>query len=156
MFIHDSLKSARFIYGTNCVLRPSRAFPAARYLHLADLSGLGALSNSAGYDAQRALYPADVLGWLQTSHLNNCVSLIKPDLAPPPGKPKKNGYSTGFHQSKKVRDGLANKLWDYSSDTADLIDYVRKMPPEQFMAFMLEMGLYELLRGERKFEEVGN
>lgn len=68
----------------------------------------------------------------------------------------KANTKTDFYQSKKVRDGLANKLWDYSSDTADLIDYVRKMPPEQFMAFMLEMGLYELLRGERKFEEVGN
>lgn len=68
----------------------------------------------------------------------------------------KANTKTDFYQSKKVRDGLANKLWDYSSDTADLIDYVRKMPPEQFMAFTLEMGLYELLRGERKFEEVGN
>lgn len=60
----------------------------------------------------------------------------------------KANTKTDFYQSKKVRDGLANKLWDYSSDTADLIDYVRKMPPEQFMTFMLEMGLYELLRGE--------
>lgn len=68
----------------------------------------------------------------------------------------KANTKTDFYQSKKVQDGLANKLWDYSSDTADLIDYVRKMPPEQFMAFMLEMGLYELLRGERKLEEVGN
>lgn len=54
-----------------------------------------------------------------------------------------------FYHSKNVRVGLANKLWDYSSDTADLIDHVRKLPPEKFVEFMLEMGLYELLRGEQ-------
>lgn len=42
-----------------------------------------------------------------------------------------------------------------SSDTADLIDHVRKLPPEQFVEFMLEMGLYELLRGE-KVEELSH
>ncbi len=131
----------------------------------------------------RALYPTDVLAWLETSNPKTTPALSNPRLPPPPDKPKKSGYWTGcspsspsqrnkaearsrsctnantktdFYQSKKVRDGLANKLWDYSSDTADLIDYVRKMPPEQFMTFMLEMGLYELLRGERKLEEVGN
>ncbi|MBF0808002.1 hypothetical protein E4U03_05135 [Rothia nasimurium] len=61
-----------------------------------------------------------------------------------------------FYHSKNVRVvGLANKLWDYSSDTADLIDHVRKLPPEQFVEFMLEMGLYELLRGE-KVEELSH
>ncbi len=58
-----------------------------------------------------------------------------------------------FYHSKNVRVGLANKLWDYSSDTADLIDHVRTMPADQFVAFMREMGLYELLRG-KKVEEL--
>lgn len=60
-----------------------------------------------------------------------------------------------FYHSKNVRVGLANKLWDYSSDTADLIDHVRKLPAEQFVEFMLDMGLYELLRGE-KVEELSH
>lgn len=55
-----------------------------------------------------------------------------------------------FYHSKNVRNGLANKLWDYSSDTADLIDYVRRMPAEKFVEFMMDMGLYELLRGEKE------
>ncbi|WP_421083952.1 hypothetical protein [Rothia nasimurium] len=36
-----------------------------------------------------------------------------------------------FYRSKNVRLGLANKLWDYSSDTADLIDHVRKNYPRR-------------------------
>lgn len=53
-----------------------------------------------------------------------------------------------FAYSKNARNGLLGMLWNYSTDTTELLDYVRKMPNECFMQFMLDMGLYEHLRGE--------
>lgn len=55
---------------------------------------------------------------------------------------------TDFAYSKKARMGLSSKLWTYESETNELLDYVRKMPADKFMEFMLDMGLYERLRGE--------
>lgn len=60
-----------------------------------------------------------------------------------------------FAYSKKARMGLSSKPWTYESETNELLDYVRKMPAEKFMEFMLDMGLYELLRGEVNTENEG-
>lgn len=55
---------------------------------------------------------------------------------------------TDFAYLKKARMGLSSKLWAYETETNELLDYVRKMPADKFMEFMLVMGLYERLRGE--------
>lgn len=53
-----------------------------------------------------------------------------------------------FAYSKRARMGLSSKLWSYETETNELLDFVRKMPADKFMEFMLDMGLYERLRGE--------
>lgn len=55
---------------------------------------------------------------------------------------------TDYAYLKKARMGFSSKLWTYESETNELLDYVRKMPADKFMEFMLDMGLYERLRGE--------
>ncbi|HCN38729.1 hypothetical protein [Rothia sp. (in: high G+C Gram-positive bacteria)] len=51
--------------------------------------------------------------------------------------------------------GLSSKLWAYEAETNELLDYVRKMPADKFMEFMLDMGLYERLRGEIEADTEG-
>jgi len=38
-------------------------------------------SNSAGYDQERALYPEDLLGWLEDSDPKNFARIVHPDAS---------------------------------------------------------------------------
>ncbi|GAA1747729.1 type I restriction endonuclease subunit R [Rothia terrae] len=60
-----------------------------------------------------------------------------------------------FAYSRAARNGLATMIWNYNSDTNELLDFVRRMPDDKFMEFMLDMGLYERLRGETGDENPG-
>lgn len=72
--------------------------------------------NSAGYDAVRALYPADVLAWLQTSDPKNYASLIKPDADP----------VTLQAQEKRLRDRLVTKLSTPEEQGEGILNVLRK------------------------------